>query len=65
MIDAFWSDGTAGYRIMRDLATEVEGIVCLSCGSVSFNPGDIVHLYCAACHKYHEPSSPPSTERKT
>ena len=27
-------------------------IVCLCCGAFSYNPNDILHLYCGNCHLY-------------
>lgn len=29
-------------------------IKCLTCGSVSYNPGDIENLYCGKCGCFHE-----------
>lgn len=28
-------------------------IVCLHCGSVSYNQNDIQELYCGFCHRFH------------
>jgi len=29
-------------------------VVCPRCGRRSYNPGDITHRYCGACHRYHD-----------
>lgn len=31
----------------------LQGIRCLVCGMISFNPNDVVHQYCGHCQKYH------------
>ena len=30
------------------------GIRCHTCQCVSYNPNDITHRYCAACHVFYE-----------
>lgn len=28
-------------------------ITCPRCGRTSYNPNDVAHRYCGACHAYH------------
>lgn len=37
----------------------VASIVCLRCGSQSFNPNDVAQHYCGHCHRFHDDPPPP------
>lgn len=37
-----------------ELLARGKAIRCRLCGSVSYNPGDVVHRYCARCHIFHD-----------
>lgn len=28
-------------------------IVCMTCGTKSYNRNDVLNLYCGSCHKFH------------
>jgi len=33
-----------------------KAIKCLVCGRTSYNPNDVVNLYCGHCHTFHVPA---------
>ena len=45
---------TPTYSITRSEKSGWEGIMCLTCGRVSYNPNDVAQKYCAHCHVFHE-----------
>lgn len=56
LIALFTAEHQGAYRGCV-LATDYngnEGIGCLECGLVSWNPSDVTNRYCANCHKFHE-----------
>lgn len=34
-------------------ANKIQSITCHTCGLTSFNHGDVAHLYCAKCQRFH------------
>jgi hypothetical protein len=45
--------GCSTYRMGVDHVGEPRSILCLCCGILSFNSGDIVNRYCGVCSEYH------------
>lgn len=45
-----WTKKTS-YRIEN--TAEGQTITCLICRRTSYNAGDVQHLYCAFCHRWH------------
>lgn len=46
--------GCSTYRIAYDREADQRVIVCLCCGTVSYNPSDVVNKYCGFCCLFHE-----------
>lgn len=53
---ALVAGGCATYEIRKRF--DGESIICLCCGSVSYNAGDIARRYCFLCHDYHSDWGP-------
>ena len=45
--------GCSTYRLGLDHRDEPRSIICLCCGVSSYNPSDIVQLYCDVCSAFH------------
>jgi hypothetical protein len=43
---------TQSYELVR--LDDEDGIRCLYCGLISYNPNDIAHHYCGNCHVWHD-----------
>ncbi len=39
--------------VLVSLRTGEEGILCRHCGMLSWNKGDVEHLFCAKCDRFH------------
>jgi hypothetical protein len=47
---------TKAWRFVR--VGPMHGLLCLLCDRVSFNPHDMVHHYCSACHLFLDDVAP-------
>jgi hypothetical protein len=45
-------DGGDGWRIVQETNTGLRGFLHMRCGSISWNPNDVEHRYCGACHRF-------------
>jgi hypothetical protein len=42
------------YRLVTDADTAAPGILCISCGHISYHADDIEHRYCGHCNRFHD-----------